>query len=147
MDVLRRGVSLGMAQVLAISLNRAGVPLDGDALGRTLRDAAKVPSETALLDVTLGLREPATVLAEADGELQRCQALCYVGTTQTGTDGPTSSSPMNPVTVSVSRYHDGCVCTVKPVFDRADGPAHRRPCCRPAWPARRRAAQGSPRMS
>lgn len=80
MDVLRTGVSLGMVQILAISMRRTGVPLDGDALGRTLRDAVADPWESALLDVTLGLREPATVLAEANGELQRCQALCYVGT-------------------------------------------------------------------
>ncbi|PSL42999.1 tetratricopeptide repeat protein [Saccharothrix carnea] len=79
-DVLRTGVSLGMAQILTISLRRMGLSPDDDAIARTLHEAIGDPWESALLDITLGRRDPASVLAEADGVVRRCQALCYVGT-------------------------------------------------------------------
>ncbi|WP_208613828.1 hypothetical protein, partial [Streptomyces stelliscabiei] len=50
-----------------------------DAIAQNLHEAVGGPWESALLDVTLGRREPASVIAEADDALQRCQALCYAG--------------------------------------------------------------------
>ncbi len=50
------------------------------AFGQTLHEAVGDPWESTLLDVTLGRREPASVIAEADDVLRRCQALCYAGT-------------------------------------------------------------------
>ncbi|MER6958499.1 CHAT domain-containing tetratricopeptide repeat protein [Streptomyces sp. NPDC000618] len=78
MDILQTGVSLGMAQLLLISLRRMGMSPD-DAIGQTPHEVVGGPWESALLDVTLGRREPASVIAEADDVLRRCQALCYVG--------------------------------------------------------------------
>ncbi|MCD7442259.1 CHAT domain-containing protein [Streptomyces lincolnensis] len=80
MGILQTGVSLGMAQLFLISVRRLGISPDDQTIARTLRNSLDDPWESALLDVTLGRREPASVIAEADGALQRCQALCYVGT-------------------------------------------------------------------
>lgn len=77
--ILETGSSLGMVQVFLISMRRMGMAPD-DAIGQTLHESAVGPWESTLLDVTLGRREPASVLAEADDSLQRCQALCYAGT-------------------------------------------------------------------
>ncbi|OEJ21862.1 hypothetical protein AR457_39915 [Streptomyces agglomeratus] len=79
MDILETGVSLGMAQIFLISMRRMGMSPDDDAIGQTLHESVGDPWESALLDVTLGRREPASVIAEADGVVRRCQALCYVG--------------------------------------------------------------------
>jgi tetratricopeptide (TPR) repeat protein len=79
MEILQTGVSLGMAQILFISMRRMGMSPD-DAVGQTFHEPVDDPWESTLLDVTLGRREPASVIAEADDVLRRCQALCYVGT-------------------------------------------------------------------
>ncbi|MFF0018070.1 CHAT domain-containing protein [Streptomyces sp. NPDC005374] len=80
MNILRTGgVSLGIAQIFLISMRRMGMSAADDAIGQNLRELVGGPWESALLDVTLGRRELASVIAEADDTLQRCQALCYAG--------------------------------------------------------------------
>ena len=80
MEILQTGVSLGMTQLLLISMRRMGMSsADDDAIGQALPETDGDPWETTLLDVTLGRRDPAPVIAEAQGTLRRCQALCYAG--------------------------------------------------------------------
>ncbi|WP_346137030.1 CHAT domain-containing protein [Streptomyces carpaticus] len=80
MDILETGVSLGMAQIYLISMGRMGMSSEVDAIGQILHESIGDPWERALLDVTLGRREPGSVIAEADSVVRRCQALCYAGT-------------------------------------------------------------------
>ncbi|MFF7043679.1 CHAT domain-containing protein [Streptomyces massasporeus] len=79
MDILDTRVSLGMAQIFLISMRRMGMSPGNDAIGQPQHETVGDPWESALLDLTLGRREPASVIAEADDVLRRCQALCYVG--------------------------------------------------------------------
>lgn len=81
MEILNSGVSLGMAQILLISLRRMGMSQETEEIASGLRvGAGSDPWESALFQVTMGQREPASVLAEAHSALQRCQAaLCYIG--------------------------------------------------------------------
>ncbi|MFG2291714.1 CHAT domain-containing protein [Streptomyces sp. NPDC048603] len=78
LGLLEEGAGLGTAQILLISVHRMGMS-PSEALTQAVYEAATEPWQCALMDVTMGRRDPAEIIAEADGVLQRCQALCYAG--------------------------------------------------------------------
>ncbi|MFD7556300.1 CHAT domain-containing protein [Streptomyces sp. NPDC059835] len=78
LGILKEGAGLGMAQILLISTRRMGMS-PSEALTQAVYAAAAGPWQCALMDVTMGRRDPTEVMAEADGVLQQCQALCYAG--------------------------------------------------------------------